>query len=398
MKMKNFILLLFLNILFLTDLNAQFIDEFKDAGLILDSTAMKGWAFRTGDGNAVMTFSQNRKGLASINVDASADELGIWYAFIRRCISEGMDLSLLSNPEYEFRIEAKIKSSNAPKRVNLHLNTQRTTDFHSHLMEFDIPDTANWHVISMTTENFDALPGDSVYAQLALMDWGFGKYRVDIDYFKVDIIEKSKTGADKGEAVIYHPLVKKAEEYDYHIPVLRDAVIDLKFPRLNFNGWSAAGEKGNVKLLTVSGTQFVIMKWDLTEFKGRTVEDYGILELTSHSLLRSPEYEKDFGMIRICEITGGDADWIRESVTYENFLGGTKPDVAINSQMIIDVLPATFDKEKTFITISRPVILRMIDGKTFGLALKPLGAVTASFYSMLNCGGKYSAVLHFNLR
>ena len=28
------------------------------------------------------------------------------------------------------------------------------------------PDTNNWHTISMTTKEFDALPGDSVFVQL----------------------------------------------------------------------------------------------------------------------------------------------------------------------------------------------------------------------------------------
>ena len=34
-------------------------------------------------------------------------------------------------------------------------------------------------------------------AQLALMDWGLGKYRVDIDYYRVDVVEVSEAGRDK---------------------------------------------------------------------------------------------------------------------------------------------------------------------------------------------------------
>jgi len=72
-----------------------------------------------------------------------------------------------------------------PRRVNLHANTQRTVDFHSNLMEFDIPDTANWHTISMTTRDFDARPGHR-QRQMALMDWesgstgGRGLLQVDV--------------------------------------------------------------------------------------------------------------------------------------------------------------------------------------------------------------------------
>ena len=39
-------------------------------------------------------------------------------------------------------------------------------------MEYDIPDTTNWHVISFTTTNWDAKPGDKINGQMALMDWG----------------------------------------------------------------------------------------------------------------------------------------------------------------------------------------------------------------------------------
>jgi hypothetical protein len=38
----------------------------------------------------------------------------------------------------------------------------------------------------------------------------------------------------------------------------------------------------------------------------------------------------------------------------------------------------------------------MVDGRTLGLAIKPLGAINASFYAMENQGGKFSAKLHLN--
>lgn len=178
--------------------SAQFSDNFNGVSMTRDSTGANGWTFYNGDGSAVMDFSLSGKGYASVNVDATKDKRGIWWALIRRRVSENMDLRVLSSPKYALRIETRIRVSDAPKRVNLHLNTQRTSDFHAHLMEFDIPDTLNWHTISMTTHGFKAVPGDSVCGQLALMDWGLEKYRVDLDYFKVDIVNTDSAGPDRG--------------------------------------------------------------------------------------------------------------------------------------------------------------------------------------------------------
>ena len=94
----------------------------------------------------------------------------------------------MQKPGHEFRIEARIRVSHAPRRVNLQVATQRSTDDDANLMEYDIPDTTNWHVISMTTHDFDARPGDTVFGHMALMDWGLEKYRVDVDYIKVDMV------------------------------------------------------------------------------------------------------------------------------------------------------------------------------------------------------------------
>jgi hypothetical protein len=126
-------------------LSAQFIDHFNGTG------TPKGWVLLTGDGGATIDFRQ-KDGIASLHVDARKDKLNIWWALARRRIP-GPHMERLSQPEYELRIEARIRSSHAPRRVNLHANHQRTTDFHSHLMKFDIADTVNWHTISMTTRD-----------------------------------------------------------------------------------------------------------------------------------------------------------------------------------------------------------------------------------------------------
>jgi hypothetical protein len=377
--------------------SAQFIDDFNGVSLAGDSRGVNGWTFYSGDGSAVMDFSLSGKGYASITVDATKDKRGVWWALIRRRVSGNMDLNLLRNPKYALRIESRIRVSDAPKRVNLHLNTQRTTDFHTHLMEFDIPDTSNWHTISMTTHGFDAVPGDSVYGQLALMDWGLEKYRVDLDYFKVDIVNVDSAGPDQGVQVPYHPPVADPATFAHHLPVAQDASIDLQYPDMTFNNWSSSDDSGRTILLAVSGTQLVILRWDLSVFAGKKVVESGLLELTAYSLQRSPEYSKDFGMVRVSEIIGGDSLWNQDNVTYNTLCRGQPLNRVINSQMIIDIDVSERRGGATLATISEPVLQRMINGKTLGLAIRPLGAVNACLYAMENQGGKFSAKLHFNL-
>lgn len=391
--LRRCLAILFLGLLPEVMLLAQFVDHFDT--LALDPRGVHGWTFFSGDGQAVMKFAQQGDGLASIDVDATGDREGIWWALIRRRVSERMDLGLLAIPGRALRIEARIKVSHAPRRVNLHLNTQKTTDFHSNLMEFDIADTVNWHTISMTTTGFDARPGDSVYGQLALMDWGLQKYRVTVDYIRVDIVKTDSAGPDRGVAVPYHPPIADPGTFSCHVAVAQDAVIDRDYPDSNFNSWSSMDEGKRTVLLTVSGTQLVVLRWDLKPFIGATVTGSGLLELTAYSLQRSPERLKDFGMIRITEITGGDPRWDEKDVTWNSLRRGKSVSEVFNDQMIIDVDVAGRRYGRTYATISNPVLQRMVDGKTLGLGIRPLGAVQASFYARENQAGRFSARLHF---
>ena len=394
--LKKFVIILSTILMVVFHGSAQFRDDFNGDSILIDPSAVQGWTFYTGEGLAVMKFAQSGRGYASINVDATKDKRGVWWALIRRRVSEHMNLSLLSKSVYALRVEARIRVSHAPKRVNLHLNTQRTTDFETHLMEFDIPDTSNWYTISMTTHEFDAHQGDTIYGQLALMDWGLEKYRVDIDYFKVDIVNTDSAGPDQGVQVPYHPPVPDLKMFTYHVPVAQDCIIDLECPDMNFNNWSAQDDSGKISLLTVDGTRYVILRWDLKKLAGKKVIGSGLLELTTYSLQRSPEYIKDFGLVRVTEIIGGDPQWNQNEVTYSSFCKGQSLNCVLNSQMIIDVNVAEKRGKKNLITISNPVLQRMVDGRTLGLAIKPLGAINASFYAMENQGGKFSAKLHLN--
>ncbi len=369
--------------------SAQFVDNFDS----LVPTDKRGWQFMTGDGSLTMDFIQ-KNGYASVHVDATGDKRNIWWALIKHEVPE-VDINQLIKPGYELRVEAKIKISHAPRRVNLHFNHQRTTDFHSHLMEYDISDTTNWHVISMTTQDFDALPGDRINVQMALMDWGLKQYRVDIDYFKVDLVVLNNIGPDKGDKLPYHPALVDPKTFHYHVPVVHDAMIDKEFPNLNFNNWTL-NDNSKTKLLTVSGSQIVLLRWDLNEFRTSKVVRSGLLELMVHSLQKSTDFQKDFGMVRISEIIGGKPDWDQEKITLNSLCLGRSLDYVINTQMTIDSQVAPDKNNKSFFTISYPVLQRMIEGKTLGLAIGPLGAVNAAFYSSENQSGKFAAKLHFD--
>jgi hypothetical protein len=299
-----------------TPTSAQFFDGFDNLKLDPDN----GWFFKAGDGTATMDFRRGGPGYASIFVDGTTDRRGIWWALVERKVSDNMDLTLLQKPGHEFRIEARVRSSHAPRRINLQVLTQRTTDYESQLMEYDIPDTDNWHTFSMMTHNFDAKPGDTIFGHLALMDWGLEKYRLDIDYIKVDLVDAATAGPDKGEAVPYHPPIADPKKFGLKIPVAADSSIDIDNTDVSSNDWyvqDATGKK--INLLTVDGTHYVILRWDLRKFAGKKVAGHGLLELTTYSVQQKAERIKDFGIVRVVELLGGDPNWDQRTVTTDNF-------------------------------------------------------------------------------
>jgi hypothetical protein len=378
--------------------SAQFLDDFNGTALKTDPNRSKGWAFATGDGTATMDFRQGGEGYASLFVDATGDKRNVWWALIERTVSDNMDLSRLKQSGMELRIETRLRISHAPRRVNLQLLTQRTTNYHSHLMEFDIPDTNNWHTISYTTHHFAARPGDTVFGHLALMDWGLEKYRVDLDYLKVDVVSIATAGPDQGDQVPYHPPIPDPKIFAQEVQVVQDSMIDLENADVNLNNWYVQDAARKINLLTVSGTHPVILRWDLSAFAGKQVAGHGLLELTTYSVERSSDNLKDFGIIRVVEILGGDPAWDQKTVTTGSFCRGQPLTRVWNTQMIIDYPVTEGQGGKTYLTISKPVLQRLVDGTTRGIALKPLGAINAAFYAMENEGGKHSARLFFNLQ
>jgi len=214
----------------------------------------------------------------------------------------------------------------------------------------------------------------------------------------VDVVNATAAGPDKGVQVPYHPPVPNPNIFTQEVKVAQDSMIDAQYPDVNFNHWFTQDNQGKTTLLTVSGTQFVIMRWDLSPFAGKQVTGHGLLESTTHSVQRSSDEIKDFGKIRIVEISGGDPNWDQETVTYNNFCRKQSIEDVLNPQMIIDIDVTEVHTGKTLATISKPVLQRMIDGKTKGLAIRPLGAINASFYAMENQQGKLIARLRFNVK
>jgi len=395
-RLKNGLLSLILSLPICPHAAAQFLDDFNSVQT--DPAGVKGWHFRPGDGTATMDFRQGGEGYASIFLDATHDRRGIWWALVERKVSSGLDLSRLKEPGMRLRIETRIRVSHAPRRVNLQLFTQRTTDYHSNLMEYDIPDTNNWHIISWTPPDLDVRPGDTVTGHMALMDWGLEKYRVDVDYIRIDVVNTATAGPDQGVQVPYHAQIPDPRSFTQQVKVVQDSAIDVDNTDVNLNNWFVRDGDRKINLLSVNAGQYVILRWDLSAYAGKQVADYGLLELTTHSVERCSDDIKDFGLIRVVEILGGDHAWDQKTVTTDSLCKGQPLSHILNTQMIIDWPVTEGDGSKTYLTISKTVLQRMIDGKTPGIAIKPLGAIHAGFYSMENEGGKDSAKLLFNLR
>lgn len=371
-RCKIQILFILVFLFFLTSItSAQFVELFE-------GDPASGWQTRTGDGGAKSEI-HFRDGYGRIIVDGTGDDRNVWWAIMETTVSGDLDLELLARSGYELRVEARIRSSHAPRRINLHFNTQRTTDFHSHLMEFDIPDAGNWHTISMTTDGFDGRPGDTVNSHIALMDWGRQIYHLDVDYFKVDVVNKEEADPDLGEQVVYPPPTVRPDNFTYSEPAFQAAMIDRRYPGVTLSGW----RDGDRTVLTTDDTKTIILRWDLEPYQDRTAVDYGMLELHPYAYYQATGTGlHEFDQVRLVEILDGDPEWIREEVTWKSFTLGRCIDEVFNTQMIVDIdMPEQAGEEVIRLAIPRPVIQRMLDGRTQGIAIYPLGALHASFYS-----------------
>lgn len=376
---------------------AQFRDDFDGPALPLDPSGAKGWGFLTGEGQAVMDVRPG-PGYATITVDATKDRRNVWWALIKRQIQGSLDLARLAQPGFELRVEARVRADYAPRRINLNFNTQKTKDFHSHLMEYDLAEAGTWYTVSMTTRGFEAGPGDTLNVQMALMDWGLARYRLDVDYIRVEIVEAARAGADLGPPIPYHPPVADPASFRHVLPVAADLTVDLREPGVNLNDWTATGAGGSAAVVSAGGTRIALLRWDFGPLAGRKAAGPGLLELVTRSVEVPAREVPDFGLLRVVEVLGGEAVWDERTATWDSLAKGRAVDEVLDPQMIIDWPAAAGDGAKTWLTIPAPVLQRLLDGRTRGLALTPLGAINASFYAREEKGGAFAARLRFNLR
>ncbi len=352
---------------------AQFRDDFAGPS----GSVPAGWSFFTGDGQATMTFTQAR-GLARMRVDATRDMYNVWWALIKRNVAPDLDLSRVGGGR-ELRVTARVRARVAPRRVNLHFNTQRTTDFHTHLMEYDLPDTL-WHTISMTTHGFEAHPGDTVNAQLALMDWGIGRWGVDLDWYRVDVVDPDSVGPDLGEPLPYRPPVPDVASFAQRVDAAQCGTIepgeDLWLGPFVLMPDTVGGKSERV--VVADGARVAILRWDLRAYAGRRATRAGVLELAARSVQWALVPSAEMAKVRVSEILGGDPAWKRESVSARGLARGRPLDQIFNGQMIQDVEVAE-PPALTRVVIPRPVLQRLLDGRTKGLVLRAQPGVDAAF-------------------
>jgi hypothetical protein len=371
---------------------AEFRDDF-------DSKSVADWQLLTGDGDARLQLLP-MNGFVRMRVDATQDQHNIWWAVIKRNIAQHLDLEKLKQPGYELRVEVRLRPSDTPRRVNFMINTQRTTDFHEHLREYDLDQQSEWHVISMTTRNFDVRAGDEVNVQLGVTDWGQGEYHVDLDYYRAEVVKVADAKPDLGEPLVYHPPIPSLDTFTQHLPVTQDAVINADFPEVNFHNW----QSNNARVLTVSAGQYALLRWDLKKFQGQQADGAGVLALTTESIQSGGNYIAaygedlgiEFGKLRVFEILAGDPEWQQDRVTFDSFTQGKDLQRIINGQMVFDTDIAKAG-EQTFITIPRPALQRLLDGTTRGFLLRPLGALTVSIYDSDHGDGSLGPQLHFSV-
>ncbi|HEY7885424.1 MAG TPA: hypothetical protein VIC08_10795, partial [Cellvibrionaceae bacterium] len=262
---------------------AQMQDDFTG-----DSTAH--WEAFTGDGEAKLTLAPMGE-FARMQIDASADRHNVWWAIIKRDVAPELDMEKLQDPDYELRVEVRLRPSHAPRRVNIMINTQRTVDFHQHLREYDI-DHTGWHTISMTTRELDAAPGDSLFVQLGATDWGPHQYHVDVDYYKAEVVKVADAEPDLGEPLTYHPPIPALDTFEHNLEATHDVLINRDFPQVNFHPWQA---QDGARVLTVSANQWTLLRWKLDDYRDQQSAGAGLLVLTTHSLQKGGNYIAAYG-------------------------------------------------------------------------------------------------------
>ncbi|HEX5787765.1 MAG TPA: hypothetical protein VFY03_06270 [Woeseiaceae bacterium] len=333
-----------------------------------------GWSWQAGDGDAEVTLGAEA-GIGSIEVDATADRRNIWWAFIRHPVTPAIDVAALAANGLELRVEARVRTDTAPRRINLHLNHSRTTDFHSHLMEFDLPAAGTWYDVSMTTRGFDAGPGDEVFVQLALMDWGRRTYRLDVDHIRVRAVDPAVADADVGRPLPYRP--DAASPVSFMHAVRASSAATVTRPARDAAANTDPADPADSAELALDSTQLVaapaqmiVLRWDFGGIDGRGVPGFGLLALSTLTVRDRPSQLEACDELRVQEILADDAAAAATDA-------GWSP-LRVNEQPVIDVRPAAAGT-MTVVPLSPPVLERLLAGRSRGLAIGSHGCVRAGF-------------------
>jgi hypothetical protein len=391
--MNRYLALFSLWFLPMVNAHAEFHQDFQNPSD--RAGALSVWHATPGAGEATSTLEVGSDYLR-MKVDSTQDRRGVWWSIMGREISQYLDLETLAQPGHELRVKVRVRISHAPRRINLTFNTQRTTDFHQNKLQYEIPTAGEWHTITFTTTHFDGRPGDRVNVELAMIDWGHDHYHTDIGEISAMVVDPVVAGPDIGDQTPYHAPVPPLNTFKNILPVAQDAVVDTLWHDFLLNQWEADSITGAVPALSVNGTQWTILRWDIKASKNLKPKGPGVLVLHTLSSSRARNHTDDDGRIRVMEILRGDPLWTRETVTLDSLTQGLPPKSILHPQMIMDVTVNSSGDALTSITLHQKVLERILDGRTIGLALLPLGPVAASFHSSLS-GAEVSPRIHCNL-
>lgn len=373
---------------------SQYFEPFEYQETHFAENNLPGWFTMTGDGEVV--FYQRFNGSSAfLKVDPLQDKQNIWYAFMHQDIAEYLDIEKLKQPDYQLRMEVRVRTSHAPRRINMYVfeldKGQRT----GYLREFDIARSGEWTTLSMTTDNINPDEGNPVMVQVSLMDWGISEIvSLEVDYIKADVVSVTEELPQYGLPIIYRPPLQDSGDFKEQLKVQKSATIDNAYTDNNFHTLVSETDD-NTRVISVNNTSIIIMSWDFLAVKDKTLEGSGQLEIYTHSLTRLHDSPKDFGEIRVHEIMDGKINWEQESITHNKFFRGKNLEKVINAQTTIDTKVNPEKGGATRITISKPVMERLISGYTQGLAILPLGYIVVHFYSVEDL--TKAPVLYFNL-
>jgi hypothetical protein len=373
---------------------ADFVEDFHGKTLAMDQSFKTGWGTLTGSGEATVSFTQkNHHGF--MTVDARTDRRNIYWALIKRAVTKDVDMAALAKPGHALRVEMKLRLSDAPRRVHFQINTNRTTDFHANLREFDIADT-DWHTIAWTNTGLDVKPGDDVFLTLGMTDMGRAVYTTEIAYVKASVVESAN---DLGNPLPYRPALPT--HFANNLTVAADAIVDSAYPWVNLKDWTELNpDEGTlgVHVNAISGSQIAILKFDFSAVKGKKADGWGVLELTTTTAGWAPTNLEEFGYVRAVEIKSTAPDFQRNNVTWDSFFAGRPMLDVLNGQLFYDVQPAVQREGRTIIRVNPAVMQRLIDGTSKGIALYGQGALNLSFASSQAPDERSRPTLRFNVK